>query len=135
MNHMTHIAATTQIRLNTPGPALYRRRLAAGKTKAEAMRVSAEPPLDRERDTGAGRASGRRPAGGPAGASEKKVHDNDVKVWAGVTAFWAARHEVVDLHAKRSYALGQARQPSGPVVHRAVTEPFPSEGSLVAWPS
>ena len=38
MNHMIHIAATTQIRLNTPGRAYYLRKLAAGKTKAEALR-------------------------------------------------------------------------------------------------
>lgn len=38
MNHMIHIAATTQIRLDTPCCAYYRRRLAAGKTRAEAMR-------------------------------------------------------------------------------------------------
>ncbi len=38
MNHMIHIAATTQIRLHTPGRAYYLRKLAAGKTRAEAMR-------------------------------------------------------------------------------------------------
>jgi transposase len=38
MNHMIHIAAATQIRLNTEGRAYYRRKLAAGKTRAEAMR-------------------------------------------------------------------------------------------------
>ncbi|MGZ4532692.1 MAG: IS110 family RNA-guided transposase [Mycobacteriaceae bacterium] len=38
MNHMIHIAAATQIRLDTPGRAYYRRKLAAGKTRAEAMR-------------------------------------------------------------------------------------------------
>ena len=38
MNHMIHIAATTQIRLDTDGRAYYRRKLAAGKTRAEAMR-------------------------------------------------------------------------------------------------
>jgi transposase len=38
MNHMIHIAATTQIRLNTPGRAYYLRKIAAGKTRAEAMR-------------------------------------------------------------------------------------------------
>ena len=38
MNHMIHIAATTQIRLETPGRAYYRRKLAAGKTRMEAMR-------------------------------------------------------------------------------------------------
>jgi transposase len=35
MNHMIHIAAATQIRLDTPGRAYYRRKLAAGKTRAE----------------------------------------------------------------------------------------------------
>jgi transposase len=38
MNHMLHIAATTQIRLDTPGRAYYRRKLAEGKTRREAMR-------------------------------------------------------------------------------------------------
>ncbi len=37
-NHKIHIAAATQIRLDTPGRAYYRRKLAAGKTRAEAMR-------------------------------------------------------------------------------------------------
>jgi transposase len=38
MNHMIHIAAMSQIRLDTPGRAYYRRKLAAGKTKLEALR-------------------------------------------------------------------------------------------------
>src|SRR5450759_3782954 len=38
MNHMLHIAATTQIRLDTAGRAYYRRKIAAGKTRMEAMR-------------------------------------------------------------------------------------------------
>jgi transposase len=38
MNHMLHIAAATQARLDTPGRAYYRRKLAAGKTRMEAMR-------------------------------------------------------------------------------------------------
>ncbi len=38
MNHMIHIAAVSQIRLDTPGRAYYRRKLAAGKTKLEALR-------------------------------------------------------------------------------------------------
>ncbi len=38
MNRMLHIAATTQIRLDTEGRAYYRRKLAAGKTRMEAMR-------------------------------------------------------------------------------------------------
>ena len=37
-NHMIHIAAACQIRLDTPGRAYYRRKLAAGKTPMEAMR-------------------------------------------------------------------------------------------------
>ncbi len=38
MNHMIHIAAISQIRLDTEGRAYYRRNLAAGKTKLEALR-------------------------------------------------------------------------------------------------
>ncbi|MGH8893235.1 MAG: IS110 family transposase [Actinomycetes bacterium] len=38
MNRMIHIAATTQIRLDTDGRAYYRRKIAAGKTRMEAMR-------------------------------------------------------------------------------------------------
>ena len=38
MNHMTHIAAATQIRLDTEGRAYYLRKIAAGKTRREAMR-------------------------------------------------------------------------------------------------
>ena len=38
MNHMIHIAAISQIRLDTQGRAYYRRKHAAGKTKLEALR-------------------------------------------------------------------------------------------------
>ena len=38
MNHMLHIAAATQARLDTEGRAYYRRKLAEGKTRMEAMR-------------------------------------------------------------------------------------------------
>ena len=38
MNHMLHIAAATQVRLDTPGRGYYRRKLAEGKTRMEAMR-------------------------------------------------------------------------------------------------
>ena len=38
MNHMIHIAAISQIRLDTEGRAHYRRKRAAGKTKMEALR-------------------------------------------------------------------------------------------------
>ena len=37
-NHVIHIAAVNQIRLDTPGRAYYQRKLAAGKTRSEAMR-------------------------------------------------------------------------------------------------
>jgi transposase len=38
MNHVLHIAAVTQLRLDTEGRAYYRRKLAAGKTPSAAMR-------------------------------------------------------------------------------------------------
>ena len=38
MNHMLHIAAVSQIRLDTEGRAYYRRKLAAGKQPLEALR-------------------------------------------------------------------------------------------------
>jgi transposase len=38
MNHMLHIAAATQARLDTEGPRYYRRKIAVGKTRMEAMR-------------------------------------------------------------------------------------------------
>jgi transposase len=38
MNHMLHIAAATQVRLDTEGRRYYRRKLAGGKTRMEAMR-------------------------------------------------------------------------------------------------
>ena len=38
MNHIIHIAAISQIRLDTPGRAYFRRKLAGGKTKLEALR-------------------------------------------------------------------------------------------------
>ena len=37
-NHVIHIAAVNQIRVDSPGRAYYRRKLAAGKTPLEAMR-------------------------------------------------------------------------------------------------
>jgi transposase len=38
VNHMIHIAAATQVRLDAEGRAYYRRKLAAGKTRLEAIR-------------------------------------------------------------------------------------------------
>ena len=70
MNHMTYIAATTQIRLDTPGRAYYRRKLAAGKTRAEAMRClkrRISDALYRQLRTDAKRASAQRIEAGPGG--------------------------------------------------------------------
>ncbi|MGN6576294.1 MAG: IS110 family transposase [Nocardioides sp.] len=38
VNHMLHIAAATQVRLDTAGRAYFRRKLSAGKTRPESMR-------------------------------------------------------------------------------------------------
>ena len=38
MNHIIHITAATQIRLDTDGRAHYRRKIAADKARADAMR-------------------------------------------------------------------------------------------------
>lgn len=88
VNHMLHIAATTQIRNDTAGRAYYRRKIAAGKTPMEAMRclkrrisdavyrqliadaqaadiaTESESPEQRLDDDGAG-------SGGQSGASEE----------------------------------------------------------------
>jgi transposase len=77
MNHMLHIAATTQIRLDTAGRAYYRRKIAAGKTRMEAMRclkrrisdavfrqLLADARADANRPVGAG-------PGGHCGASQE----------------------------------------------------------------
>ena len=77
MNHMLHIAATTQIRLDTAGRAYYRRKIAAGKTRMEAMRclkrrisdavfrqLLADARADANRSVGAG-------PGGHCGASQE----------------------------------------------------------------
>ena len=71
MNHMIHIAATTQIRLDTPGRAYYRRKLAASKTKAEAMRClkrRISDALYRQLRTDANRLSPHRMEAGPGRA-------------------------------------------------------------------
>ena len=70
MNHMIHIAAATQIRLDTDGRAYYRRKLADGKTRAEAMRClkrRISDALYRQLRTDAKRAAVRR-EGGPGRA-------------------------------------------------------------------
>ena len=74
MNHMLHMAATTQIRLDTEGRAYYRRKRAAGKTHLEALRclkrrisdavyrqllADTNAPLDTAQD--------RQPCAGPGG--------------------------------------------------------------------
>jgi transposase len=70
MNHMIHIAATTQIRLDTAGRAYYRRKLAAGKTRAEAIRClkrRISDALYRQLRTDTKRASAEGVEAGPGG--------------------------------------------------------------------
>ena len=67
---MTYIAATTQIRLDTPGRAHYRRKLAAGKTRAEAMRClkrRISDALYRQLRTDSQRTSAESVEAGPGG--------------------------------------------------------------------
>ena len=65
MNHMLHIAAATQIRLDTEGRAYYRGKLAEGKTRMEAMRCLKRRISDavyRQLRADTQRASGAEPA-------------------------------------------------------------------------
>jgi len=73
MNHMIHIAAVTQIRLDTDGRAYYRRKRIAGKKRMEAMRclkrrisdaVYRQLVADAQRLAGTG-------AGGHCGATQR----------------------------------------------------------------
>ena len=81
MNHMIHIAAISQIRLDTDGRAYYRRKLAAGKTTLEALRCLKRRISDalyrqlvadaeRERLAAAADAGGTGP-GGHCGATQE----------------------------------------------------------------
>ena len=73
MNRMIHIAATTQIRLDTDGRAYYRRKLAEGKTRMEAMRCLKRRISDaiyRQLLADAARNEGADP-GGHCGASQE----------------------------------------------------------------
>jgi transposase len=81
MNHMLHIAAATQVRLDTEGRTYYRRKLTAGKTRMEAMRCLKRRISDavyRQLVADAQRASEAEPAtahstgpGGHCGASQE----------------------------------------------------------------
>ena len=73
MNHMIHIAAISQIRLDTPGRVYYRRKLAAGMTKLEALRCLKRRISDaiyRQLLDDAQQANGTGP-GGHCGASQE----------------------------------------------------------------
>ena len=81
MNHMIHIAAVSQIRLDSDGRAYYRRKLAAGKTTLEALRCLKRRISDalyrqlvadaeRERLAAAADAGGTGP-GGHCGATQE----------------------------------------------------------------
>ncbi len=70
MNHMIHIAAISQIRLDTEGRAYYRRKRAAGKTTLEALRCLKHGISDavyRQLVADAQRAAGVEPDAGPGG--------------------------------------------------------------------
>jgi transposase len=77
VNHMLHIAAASQIRLDTEGRRYYRRKLAAGKTKLEAMRCLKRRISDAVyrqllADARAGQnATARTDPGGHCGASQE----------------------------------------------------------------
>jgi transposase len=73
MNHMLHIAAATQAWLDTEGRVYYRRKLAAGKTRMEAMRCLKRRISDaiyRQLVADAQRGAGTGP-GGHCGASQE----------------------------------------------------------------
>ena len=73
MNHMIHIAAVTQLRLDTDGRAYYRRKRAEGKKPLEAMRCLKRRISDtiyRQLVADAQRAAGTGP-GGHCGASQE----------------------------------------------------------------
>jgi transposase len=73
INHMIHIAAVTQIRLNTEGRAYYRRKRTEGKKPMEAMRCLKRQISDavyRQLIADAARALGADP-GGHCGASQE----------------------------------------------------------------
>jgi len=70
MNHMVHIAAISQIRLDTEGRAYYRRKRAAGKTTLEALRClkrRISDALYRQLVADAQQAAGAEPEAGPGG--------------------------------------------------------------------
>jgi hypothetical protein len=70
MNHMIHIAAATQIRLDTPGRAYYLRKLAAGESRREAMRClkrRISDALYRQLRTDSKRTSAESVEAGPGG--------------------------------------------------------------------
>jgi len=69
-NHVIHIAAACQIRLDGPGRAYYRRKLTAGKTRMEAMRClkrRISDALYRQLRADAGTAASAGPNAGPGG--------------------------------------------------------------------
>ncbi|HYN28775.1 MAG TPA: transposase [Dermatophilaceae bacterium] len=50
VNHVIHIAAVTQLRLNTDGRAYHRRKRAQGRRPMEAPGASSARPLDSRRE-------------------------------------------------------------------------------------
>ena len=76
---MIHIAAATQIRLDTRGRAYYRRKIAAGKTRAEAMRClkrRISDALDRKLRADATNTRCKALEAGPGGHSGATLQSN-----------------------------------------------------------
>ena len=76
MNHMIHIAAISQIRLDTEGRTYYRRKLATGKTPMEALRCLKRRISDviyrrLLTDTRAAQDTAKTDPGGHCGASQE----------------------------------------------------------------
>jgi hypothetical protein len=71
MNHMLHIAAATQVRLDTEGRRYYRRKRAEGKSRMEGMRclkrLSPTPSTDGSSPTPPGGQQQKRAWEGTAG--------------------------------------------------------------------
>ena len=92
MNHVLHIAAATQARLDTPFRGYYRRKLAQGKTRMEAMRC-----LKRRISDAVYRqllADARRAA--IAAASEREGADPGGHCGASLTSSAADSHPLID---------------------------------------
>ncbi|WP_367652503.1 IS110 family transposase [Intrasporangium sp.] len=79
MNHVIHIAAVTQLRLDTEGRAYYRRKRAEGKKPPRGDEVPQTPNLRRDLPATARRRPRRRPGGSPDGPGRALRGDSDIQ--------------------------------------------------------